>query len=407
MDEDVGAADLGEQVGARDARRGGPASSAPTARSFSSGRSSSAIWSASARSSRPSIAVDLVVADAEPALAAARASRLDIDSETSSRTTSPKRRRRSSTCTASSRSSASSESSKSASRVTRKSARSWISMPGEQPGEEVRDHGLERQQQPALRRSAGSAAGPRAPSRGRTAPRRSRGCARSTPRLSESGEMYGNGWPGPTPSGVSTGKISRSNAALELGELLRRQIVDGARARMPAVGERRDELPPPDPRLPCVQLVHARADRRERLLRREPVGRANGDAARRPGPSGRRRAPGRTRPGSTRRTCTSARARAAARLGICRQLEDARVVVEPRELAVEQASGGASILGRRSRGHPSIIGAIVVKRWRRLGERERRSPTRLGLRRPSRRRRGRREASPRALRPPTDPRSPA
>ena len=49
---------------------------------------------------------------------------------TSTRTTSPKRRRRSSSSTACSRSSASSETVKSASRVTRKTAVSTISMPG-------------------------------------------------------------------------------------------------------------------------------------------------------------------------------------------------------------------------------------------------------------------------------------
>ena len=70
--------------------------------------------------------------------------RRDIELETSSRTTSPKRRRWSSSSTASSRSSASSETSKSASRVTRKTARSTISIPGKSSVEEVRDHVLER-----------------------------------------------------------------------------------------------------------------------------------------------------------------------------------------------------------------------------------------------------------------------
>ena len=36
------------------------------------------------------------------------------------------------------------------------------------------------------------------------------GSRTKTPRLSDSGEMYGNGWPGPTASGVSTGYTSRS-----------------------------------------------------------------------------------------------------------------------------------------------------------------------------------------------------
>ncbi len=35
------------------------------------------------------------------------------------------------------------------------------------------------------------------------------GSRASTPRLKERPEMYGKGWPGPTPSGVRTGKISR------------------------------------------------------------------------------------------------------------------------------------------------------------------------------------------------------
>ena len=39
------------------------------------------------------------------------------------------------------------------------------------------------------------------------------GLRTSTPRLSDSPEMYGNGWPGPTPSGVRTGNTSRSNVA--------------------------------------------------------------------------------------------------------------------------------------------------------------------------------------------------
>ena len=53
-----------------------------------------------------------------------------IEAPTSTRTTSPKRRRRSSSSTARTRSSASSETVKSASRVTRKTAWSTISIPG-------------------------------------------------------------------------------------------------------------------------------------------------------------------------------------------------------------------------------------------------------------------------------------
>ena len=57
------------------------------------------------------------------------------------------------------------------------------------------------------RRSA--AAAPSAPSRGRRPSGRSAGRARSTARLSERFEMYGNGRPSPTASGVSTGKTWR------------------------------------------------------------------------------------------------------------------------------------------------------------------------------------------------------
>ena len=95
--------------------------------------------------------VDLVVADAEAALQALE-HRVDIDAETSSRTTSPKRRRRSSSSTASSRSSASSETSKSASRVTRKRAALDDLHPREEPRQEVRDHPLERHEPAAARR---------------------------------------------------------------------------------------------------------------------------------------------------------------------------------------------------------------------------------------------------------------
>ena len=42
------------------------------------------------------------------------------------------------------------------------------------------------------------------------------GSTASTASESESPEMYGNGWPGPTASGVSTGKISRSKYASSL-----------------------------------------------------------------------------------------------------------------------------------------------------------------------------------------------
>ena len=56
------------------------------------------------------------------------------------------------------------------------------------------------------------------------------------PRLSDSPEMYGNGWPGPTASGVSTGKIWRANTcsssvALCLGRRPRRRRRGSPRRR--------------------------------------------------------------------------------------------------------------------------------------------------------------------------------
>ena len=96
-------------------------------------------------------------------------------------------------------------------------------------------------------------------------------------RESESPEMYGNGCPGPTASGVRIGKISRSNRLPELCELLRLEILDAADDD--ALGfERRAKLLLPESRLQCGQLEHALADARQRLLRREAVGGAHGEA---------------------------------------------------------------------------------------------------------------------------------
>ncbi len=60
--------------------------------------------------------------------------------------------------------------------------------------------------------------------------------------------MYGNGWPGPTASGVSTGIDLAVEKALELGELLRRGVVD--RPDPDALGgERGAEVVAPQARL--------------------------------------------------------------------------------------------------------------------------------------------------------------
>ncbi len=132
-----------------------------------------------------------------------------MSSDTSSRVTSPKRARRSSSSTASSRSSASSETSRSASRVTRKSERSRISIPGKSSGRwcaSTCSIGTRRPPRPTGRKRG-------SPSGTLTRAKRSSpvsGSRTKTATLIVSGEMYGKGWPGPTASGVSTGKISLS-----------------------------------------------------------------------------------------------------------------------------------------------------------------------------------------------------
>ena len=187
--------------------------------SFSSGRSSAAIWLTSERSSspvtgrpgrrrrrgRPS--------GARPSLATPR-------TKPRAGPTSPKRRRRSSSSTASSRSSASSDTSKSASRVTRKTARSAISICGKSQGRKwaiTRSSGtniprfadLDEARQPLRDLHA------REPLLARFGVD-----ARTRARLSESAEMYGNGWPGrrraASASGRSRGRRSRASSSSSL-----------------------------------------------------------------------------------------------------------------------------------------------------------------------------------------------
>ena len=128
----------------------------------------------------------------------------EIELETSSRTTAPKRRLRSSVSTASSRSSASSEISVSPSRVSRNSARCTTSISGKRRGRkcEITDSsGTSRPRVPIeTKRSRPSGTFTRAK---RSSP--DSGSRTITPSLSDRPEMYGNGWPGPTASGVSTG----------------------------------------------------------------------------------------------------------------------------------------------------------------------------------------------------------
>ena len=90
--------------------------------------------------------------------------------------------------------------------------------------------------------------------------------------------MYGNGRPGPTASGVSTGKIWRwkrsSSAARSLGVDARRR--DDADA---VLGERRAQLVVAAARAwRSMLLAHALADRVERLARRAAVRRGVVDA---------------------------------------------------------------------------------------------------------------------------------
>ena len=130
-------------------------------------------------------------------------------SSTSSRTTCPNRRRRSWASTAPSRSSDSSEIEKSASRVTRNSELSSTSIPG-------KSRSTWHRMTSSSGTSRRSLTGRKRGSRGGTLMRAKRispftGSRTRSPKLSERPEMYGNGSPGPTASGVSTGYTSRSN----------------------------------------------------------------------------------------------------------------------------------------------------------------------------------------------------
>ena len=85
------------------------------------------------------------------------------------------------------------------------------------------------------------------------------GSRTTTPRLSDSPEMYGNGWPGPTASGVSTGKIWWANTRFELRALGLGRVLDGADDD-PLGGQRGAEVLPPEPRLLGRELDRALAD---------------------------------------------------------------------------------------------------------------------------------------------------
>ena len=102
------------------------------------------------------------------------------------------------------------------------------------------------------------------------------GSRTKTPRLSDRPEMYGNGWPGPTASGVSTGKTSLVKSRSSCASSSCVELVD-VRDDDAGLGERRPQLALPEPRLACGQLEHALADLGQRLERRAAVRRRDGE----------------------------------------------------------------------------------------------------------------------------------
>ena len=85
-----------------------------------------------------------------------------------------------------------------------------------------------------------------------------------TPRLSDRFEMYGNGRPGPTASGVSTGKICsvkiRSSASVSASDRSSPSTI-----RMPWLGQRGPYVLGPLARVAVAQLAPARGDPLDRL----------------------------------------------------------------------------------------------------------------------------------------------
>ena len=165
------------------------------------------------------------------------------------------------------------------------------------------------------------------------------GSAASTPSESERPEMYGNGCPGPTASGVRTGKDLALEVAPAAAELLVGAVLDprdlDPRGRERGRSSRRQRRA-----WRAGQRDDALADRRERL--------AAGSGRR---PSG-RRAPASSSSSEAgdahheelvevlredRRELDALEERERVVLG---ELEDARVVLEPRELAVQETRPG-------------------------------------------------------------------
>ena len=169
----------------------------------------------------------------------------------------------------------------------------------------------------------------------------------STPRESERPEMYGNGCPGPTPSGVRTGNISRANRRSSSDRFLARERVDGG-DRDARLVERRTELLPPELRLGVDELDDPLSDRRERLARGQAVDGADGEP--------RRRLPDEPGDADHEELVEVRRAEAAhahpleqGERVVGRELEQPCVVLDRRELAVEQTTSRLRLACRRHR----------------------------------------------------------
>ncbi len=182
---------------------------------------------------------DVVVLEVELAEQEARASRGDIPSSTSSRTARPKRRRRSSISTA-------------CEEVVGLVLEGEVGVAGDaerpvvlddharEERVELRgDHLLERHEARAVgqRQEPGQQRRHLDPGEALLAVLRRR-CTR-TARFSDRLEMYGNGWPGSTASGVSTGKMRCSNTSIEVLAVVLVEVVPRRSARSPAWRQRR------------------------------------------------------------------------------------------------------------------------------------------------------------------------
>ena len=93
---------------------------------------------------------------------------------------------------------------------------------------------------------------------------------------SESPEMYGKGWPGSDGERREHGIDLALEALLELAEVLVAEILDATDGDTRGF-EGGPQLPLPQARLQRRELEDALADPRERLVRRQPVGRPDGE----------------------------------------------------------------------------------------------------------------------------------